>query len=110
MATILIIDDEPDSLDFFAKDLVPQNSEATVYTAETDEEAIEILQTKKIDVILEDLNRPKHHVSMIADIAKELGAKHKFLTGAPIEGKDIIQKWDFVEDCKFFVENLLQAA
>jgi CheY-like chemotaxis protein len=55
--TVLIVDDEPDSIEVATE--VLEFSGATVYSAADGEQAIEILSRVKPDIILSDLSMPK---------------------------------------------------
>ena len=59
MKTILVVDDDELILELTATFLENLSSRLTVLTAENGAEAIDVLKTKKVDLVLTDLNMPE---------------------------------------------------
>jgi len=57
--TILIVDDDPNSLDLFARVVKSQSAENEVLLANNGEQALEVLKTQPVDLVLLDLQIPK---------------------------------------------------
>ncbi len=80
---VLIVDDEPDILEIL-KEIVEQSS-VLVFTATNGKEAMDILETKQIDVVLSDLMMPQMDgVELLREMRnKKMDLPFIFITGNP---------------------------
>src|SRR5690606_3432246 len=77
-STLLIVDDHPDNL--VALDALLSNEERVLITAQSAEEALEILSTEKVDLLLLDVKMPVIDGFELARILKS----RPELSGIPI--------------------------
>jgi CheY-like chemotaxis protein len=95
MKTVLVVDDNKMILELIARFLENLSIRLTVLTAENGAEAIDVLRTRKVDLVLTDLNMP---VMNGFELLTYISAKHPDIITIAMTG---LQSADIHEKLRF---------